>query len=203
MIIGVAGKSCSGKNYVVSYLEQEKHWQSIDVDEVGHDVIDQAASEVSRAFGSDVILPDGKVDRKAVGRIAFSDPAKLHALERIVHPKMVEKVIATVSECTSDVVIINAAILHRMKLDRLCNAVIFVKCPFSVRWHRAYLRNGTSKDSYIRRCMSQRDINSRCFCPGIPVYVVDNGNNCNKMHRQINRICDKLFRSRETEVKHG
>lgn len=188
-IIGVSGKSCSGKNYFVELLNKETEWPAVDVDVIGHDVIDQAASEVASVFGNEVILPDGKVNRKAVGRIVFSDSRKLEKLERIVHPRMVKKVRSVAENCRSSVLIVNAAILHRMRLDRICDLIVYVKAPFKTRLFRAMKRDGCTKDAFLKRCRSQRDISSRNFCKGKQVVVVDSGGSIHQIHRQMKRIC--------------
>lgn len=190
-VLGVTGKSCSGKNYLVKLLEG-KGWQSVDVDVVGHDVIDQEAGAVAKAFGPEVLFPDGKVNRKAVGRIVFGNPKALRTLELIVHPAMVRKVEGIAASTASGVLIVNAALLHRMKLDRICDLVVYVKAPFKVRLARALKRENTSAEAFIARCRSQKDINSRKICRGVKVLVVDNGNNKKKIHRQVSRLCAKL-----------
>ncbi|NJL24112.1 MAG: dephospho-CoA kinase, partial [Calothrix sp. SM1_5_4] len=43
-------------------------------------------------FGSSVRAPSGDLDRRALGRIVFSDPRKLEELERIIHPLVRDEV---------------------------------------------------------------------------------------------------------------
>ena len=86
MIIGLTGKSCSGKDYVARLFGEE--FVVIDEDNLGHVALDNNREKLVAAFG-DSIITDGKVDRKKLGPIVFSDKEKLEKLNSISHPWMV------------------------------------------------------------------------------------------------------------------
>jgi dephospho-CoA kinase len=44
---------------------------------------------VVERLGTGVVGPDGGIDREAVGRVVFGDPAKLRWLEELLHPLVV------------------------------------------------------------------------------------------------------------------
>ncbi|MGP1419297.1 MAG: dephospho-CoA kinase [Sphaerochaetaceae bacterium] len=187
-IIGITGKSCCGKNHIAQLLEK-RGWECIDVDAIGHEALDEAAIEVEAAFN----LPhEEKIDRRMLGRIVFADSGKLKTLERIIHPRMAERVKAMATASKAPFVAINAAILHRMKLDRICDAIIYVKAPFRVRFMRARRRDGISFNDFVARSRSQKDVNSRNFQKGKRVIVLSNVKNEKEINRQIDRICDRL-----------
>ncbi len=63
--------------------------QVIDADQVARDVTAPGTGShaaILRRFGPAVAGPDGTLDRAALGRLVFSDPAALRDLEGIVHP---------------------------------------------------------------------------------------------------------------------
>lgn len=190
-LIGVTGKSCSGKNLAAKLME-ERLGPAIDVDALGHDVLNENAAQVVSVFGPGVAGPDGRIDRKALGSIVFGDPAKLRALERLLHPAMVRRILAIRRESAEEFLIVNAAILHRMGLDRLCRAVVYVKAPFETRFRRALAREGLSREAFAARCRSQKDVNSRNIRAGRPVYVVNNRARLDKFNRQVAKICGRL-----------
>ena len=88
MIIGLTGKSCSGKDYVSHMFGDE--FLVIDEDHLGHIALDVNKDKLVDAFGED-ILRDGKVDRKKLGPIVFSDKEKLEKLNSISHPWMLSE----------------------------------------------------------------------------------------------------------------
>ena len=89
MVVGVVGKSCSGKDEAVKFLVNEGFYE-INVDKLGHEALKQKVDELVSSFGS-TILKDGEVDRKILGPIVFSDPEKLKILNSITHPWMCEE----------------------------------------------------------------------------------------------------------------
>jgi dephospho-CoA kinase len=87
-VIGLIGPIGCGKSTVAGWLAAGGAIV-VDADELTRQAMapGTAVTEaiVSR-FGADLRLPDGSLDRAALGRIVFSDPARLAELEAIVHP---------------------------------------------------------------------------------------------------------------------
>jgi dephospho-CoA kinase len=101
----------------------------------------------SRRSVPGVLAADGSIDRKALGSIVFADSRLLAQLEAISHPWMVEECARLVSAARASgrrAVVLNAALLHRMGLDRLCDVVVFIKAPFYERYRRAKERDHVS-----------------------------------------------------------
>ncbi len=130
MVIGLTGRACAGKD---QYAEVFASYgcQVVDVDSLGHDALAESKDALRQAFGQ-AIVNDGEVDRKALGKLVFSDPMRLKELESITHPKMVEackRLIQEAKEQQKPALILNAALLKRMGLEPLCDHVLFIKAP--------------------------------------------------------------------------
>ncbi len=173
-VVGLAGKYCAGKNRICAIFE-EAGFRPIDVDRLGHEALEvpDVRARIADAFGSAVFLPDGKVDRKALGALVFSDPAKLSALESIVHPWMTERTRELIGRY-GDKVIVNAAILHRMGLHAYCDAVVWVEAPLCERIRRGLRRDGLSLYAVLRRIWSQRALTPQPFRDTVDTYTVRN-----------------------------
>ena len=156
MILGVTGRYCAGKDTVVAALAR-RGFREIDVDRIGHTVLDLKIDEVVRRFGDEVRAGSGRVDRRRLGAVVFRDPGALRALEAIVHPEMIRRV-AELAGDGGERLVINAAILHRMGLHRLCHVVVCVAAPFPVRLRRAMRRDHLSFRAAARRLLGQRDV---------------------------------------------
>ncbi|MFO7850550.1 MAG: dephospho-CoA kinase [Spirochaetia bacterium] len=91
IIIGLTGKSCSGKDEAARILS-ERGWEIIDVDGLGHQALVQRKEELVRHFGERILDSKGTVDRRVLGEIVFADSSELRALEAIVHPEMRQRV---------------------------------------------------------------------------------------------------------------
>jgi dephospho-CoA kinase len=88
--VGLTGPIAAGKSCVSERL-RELGVTVIDDDVLAHEVIGpgtDGAREVEAAFGGSVMADDGVVDRAALGKVVFADPAALERLERIVHPRV-------------------------------------------------------------------------------------------------------------------
>ena len=100
MLLGLTGGYCVGKNAVAAILEK-RGWTCIDVDALGHEAVELARDAIVARFGTGVIGSDGRVDRKAVARIVFADPAALADQEAIVHPVAIRLLDARIAASVS------------------------------------------------------------------------------------------------------
>ena len=65
----------------------------ISSDEIVHRLLredDEVRRQIRERFGDGVVGPGGQIDRRAVGRIVFSDRDALAWLEALLHPRVVE-----------------------------------------------------------------------------------------------------------------
>lgn len=207
IVVGVTGKYCAGKS-TVGELLAEHGYEQIDVDRLGHEALERERDQVVGAFGREVVSEDGRVDRKALARIVFSDEKRLRRLERIVHPAMVEMTAERVRALRDGVsgsddrirgcderaaavppgVVINAAVLFRMKLHPLCDTVLYVTAPFFTIWRRARKRDGASLIQVIKRLRSQRDVDPQFLHPDADIYSVENDGDREKLRSQLARL---------------
>ena len=115
-VIGLTGGIGSGKSVVSGFLA-ELGAVVIDADRVGHEALKPGTEvwcEVVAAFGREIVAPSGDIDREKLGRIVFSDPECLSRLNRIVHPRMYDMIVAEMEEYRKrgvEVVVLEAAIL--------------------------------------------------------------------------------------------
>ncbi len=168
-VVGVTGKYCAGKSTVAEILEAHGYTQ-IDVDRFGHQALQTEWRQVAERFGADVVRADGEIDRAALGRIVFSNEEALADLESILHPSMVRMVEAHIAEIRSNrpdaQVCVNAAILFKMGLDRLCDTVIWVDAPVLQRIRRARERDRLPWRQLLRRVYTQRALRPPCRARG-------------------------------------
>ncbi len=93
LTVGLTGGIASGKTTVSRILE-EKGAVVADADVLAHELMDGDQSlraQVAAEFGDPAVV-DGRIDRKHLGELVFSDPERLAALNRLVHPLVIERV---------------------------------------------------------------------------------------------------------------
>jgi dephospho-CoA kinase len=96
--IGITGPIGCGKSQVVRWLA-ELGVHVVDADGVSRSVTapgHPAHDLILRRFGPAVAAPDGTLDRAALGRLVFADPAALRELEGIVHPAVRPRIVEAI-----------------------------------------------------------------------------------------------------------
>lgn len=181
MLLGLTGGYCAGKNEVAATLAREG-WMCIDVDKLGHEAVDLARDAIAKRFGSVVLGPEGRIDRKAVARIVFSDPAALADQEAIVHPtatRLMEERVAAAEAAAREAgreprTCVNAALLYRTALAARCDAILEVRAALLARIRRAMARDGLGAWRAFTRIRRQRAFWGLRAATGRPVIVVRN-----------------------------
>jgi len=101
-------------------------------------------------FGAAVAAPDGTLDRAALGRLVFADPAALRDLEAIVHPAVRPVILAAISDAEAagaPAVVIEAIKLVEGGLAALCDEVWLVACDPAVQRRRLLARGMAPPDA--------------------------------------------------------
>lgn len=88
LIVGLTGGIGSGKSTVADRLAAFGA-ALVDTDVIAHQLTSAqgaAMGEIAAAFGPSVVRADGALDRAAMRRLVFSDPAAKERIEAILHP---------------------------------------------------------------------------------------------------------------------
>jgi len=101
--------------------------------------------ELVQRFGTDVVGPDG-IDRAAIARIVFNDPAELGWLEELLHPRVVREHSARQAELAARpdpprVTVTEVPLLYETGGDRRFDVVVAITAPKQVRAQRRPLPN--------------------------------------------------------------
>ena len=189
-IIGLTGGYCAGKNEVAAIIAK-KGATVIDVDRLGHQALEVAKEEIATQFGQQVCNNDGSIDRKQLGTIVFSEH-RVKELEQIVHPLMRQTCIEMVESYSTqhvEAVVLNAALLHRMHFDILCDIICFVTACLPLRFYRAVKRDRMGLISFVQRLQAQQDIRPDVFDGNANVYIMSNSGGRGNIRRQVEDLC--------------
>ena len=114
-------------------------------------------------FGDAVFTADGALDRAALGRVVFTDPAALVALEAIIHPRVRELVDAALDDAAGSgapFAVIEAIKLIEGGLAARCDEVWLIECSESAQRERMAGR-GMAADDIDRRLAAQTGLRER------------------------------------------
>jgi dephospho-CoA kinase len=152
-LVGLTGGIASGKSYVASLLG-ELGASTVDADQVAREVVVPGSTglvQVVGAFGYEILLPSGELDRAKLGDIIFADAEKRIELESILHPLIKARTTQLISEQPSDVVVYSVPLLVEANVDYPFDAIITVE---------AGVENQVSRLMHSRQ-MSESDARAR------------------------------------------
>jgi dephospho-CoA kinase len=160
-VIGLTGGIGAGKSTVTQMLE-ELGAAVIDADKVGHQIYlpDLPAwREIVETFGSAVLHADRTIDRQALGKLVFADPGALRTLNRIVHPKMYERMAELIAELRErggmTAIVVEAAVLIEANWMSLVDQVWVVVASEAVVVDRLAKQRSLSPDQVRTRIAAQ------------------------------------------------
>ncbi|MGH9106632.1 MAG: dephospho-CoA kinase [Acidimicrobiales bacterium] len=158
--VGLCGGLGSGKSTVARALAA-RGALVIDTDEVARQVLapgTMGAAAVLAHFGPAVAASDGTLDRRALARLVFSDPAGRLALEQVSHPLIraeVERRLASAEVAGAAVAVVEIPLLDVARRRQFgLDAVVLVDAPEDLAVRRA-VRRGMSEDDARARLAAQ------------------------------------------------
>jgi len=165
-IIGLTGGIASGKSTVASILS-EFGATIIDADKVARELVElgqPALHDIRKAFGEDVFLADGNLNRQRLGELIFSDLAKRQMLDSIMHPKIIEecrKRLEYYKQAGKQVVILEVALLIEMGMNTMADEIWLVAVDPQVQINRLIKRDNLSRGQALKRIESQMPLGEK------------------------------------------
>jgi dephospho-CoA kinase len=190
LILGLTGGYCTGKSTAAAILKADG-WTVVNVDSLGHRALELRASEVATLIGPAALKPDGSPDRRAIGRVVFSDPEMLGHFEAIVHPVMNALVVEAIAAAGARVCV-DAALLYRLPVAERCDAIIEMRAPLLVRLRRARVRDGHGMRIVLDRIARQSPLRAASTCFRAKIIVVRNGGSEAGLERKIREVIHHL-----------
>lgn len=194
-VIGIVGGIGSGKSLVAEAF-RELGAAVIDSDRLAHAELNssEVQAELRKWWGDGVFNDSGLVDRRAVGRIVFRDPAELKRLERLLYPRIELVRKRTMASLEDDpavrAFVLDAPKLYEAGLDRSCDAVVFVDADRGVRLIRLRESRGWSSAELQRRENLQDPLDSKRARAD---YVVSNNSSPGELRRQVIRVFELIL----------
>lgn len=135
----------------------------IDADALGHEALEQPEirQRVLERWSDrgNLLKPDGKLDRRAIGRIVFADPAELRALEGMVFPyigmRARQEIERAQARADAKFVVLDAAVMLEAGWSDACDRVVYIDAPRDIRLARLAARSRWSDAELAAREAAQ------------------------------------------------
>ena len=191
-LVGLTGGIASGKSYVASLLE-ELGASTIDADQVARDVVIPGSSglvQVVAAFGYEILLPGGELDRAKLGNIVFSDSAKRLELESILHPLIKARTTQLISEQVSDLVVYAVPLLVEANVDYPFDAIITVEAGVENQVSRIIQSRAMPEAEARARILAQTSSSKR---EARADFVIDSSGTRDQTQKQVEKVWSQLL----------
>lgn len=198
-LVGLTGGIASGKSHVASLFAQLGA-SVIDADDVARQVVEPGSTglvQVVGAFGYEVLLPSGELDRKKLGEIVFSDPEKRVELEGILHPLIKIRTTELIARQKQAIVVYAVPLLVEAKVDYPFDAVITVESGAENQISRLISSRGMSEAEAKQRIQAQTSSAER---EAISDYVIDSSGTKDQTREQVEKVWEQLVQAERSKA---
>jgi len=204
VVIGLSGGIGSGKSTVARLLV-ELGATLIDADAIVHEL--QApgmpmVAELAAAFGPGILDATGALDRKALGEIAFRDPAARERLNAIVHPPVGAEFARRLAEALAadaELIVLDIPLLFEGRASGRGSAAqtavsrtVLVWVPEALQIERQIARDGCTWEEAVRRVRAQMPLDDK---RALADHVIDNSGSLEETERQVRALYEELTRA--------
>lgn len=200
LVVGLTGGIGSGKSTVAALLA-DRGAVVIDADRIAREVVapgQPAYTEIVDRFGSEVVAPDGTLDRGRLARIVFADEAARRDLEAITHPRIAAELSRRVAAAAeeAEVIVLDVPLLLERGLVAGLDAVVVVTAPPEVRLARLVEGRGMDPDDVRARMAAQAtddELLRAARTLGVPTYTVDNRGDRGTLEAAVHALAEELW----------
>lgn len=202
--VGLTGGLASGKSFVGHCLA-ELGAHVAQADRMGHEVLEpggEAFDEVLAAFGREMLDEQGRIDRKRLGAVVFSDPKKLEQLNALVHPHVFarqEVFFADVAKKDPHAVaVIEAAIMIETGSYKNYDRLVLAACSEEEQVRRFIHREGADETQARERLARQMPLDDkRAYAD----YVIDTSGTKEETRVRTAALWEKLKQEAEKKAE--
>ncbi len=188
--IALTGGIATGKSTVIKQL-LHSGFRIIDADKIAHDVLDSQSEKIEQMFGKEFIK-DGKVQRKDLGTIVFSNKEKRKEIEGLLHPMIYKQIkeMADKLDKRAEPYIVDIPLFYEGGHYAIEN-VIVVYATKRQQQERLMQRDEYTQEEALMRINSQIDIETK---RNNASYLIDNRGNLKQLEFEVNRVKEEILR---------
>ena len=185
----LTGSIATGKSSAAKILAS-LGFKIIDADQIAHQILDQQAQVIAEMFGQSLIV-DGKVDRKALGAIVFSDNEKRKQLEAVLHPLIYDEIerLSSQEDLLEKPYLIDIPLFFEGERYPIEKSLV-VYTPESEQLERLMSRDGYSEEEAGNRIKMQIPVEEKRIRAR---YVIDNSGTLTQLKQECERVKEEIL----------
>lgn len=197
VMLAVTGGVGSGKSLVCNRLK-ERGIPVLSADELARDAVNPgtaAYEKIVSRFGTEILLPDGSLNRSKLRRIITYDSDAKSALESFIHPEVIRQMLAhfdAARQKKESVVVVEVPLLFESGLAGYFDYILTVKVDKERRIERLMARDGVSRqeaESLMRIQMPEAQKVEQSD------FIIDNNGSQEEIDTAVDRFYHELMRT--------
>lgn len=188
-LICITGKTGTGKSTLALALAKKINGKYIDIDKIGHKATSDTiiTKKLCDIFGDEILDVSGKINRKKLGNIVFSNNSKMQILTDITWEYM-EQEIDKILLQKQQLFILDWALLPKVKYWNMCDIKILVTSDDKIRKNEIMQRDRISEEYLEKRESATLDYSKLSFD-----FVFDNNYTKESMNAFVEAIYDEIM----------
>ncbi|HEY9853142.1 MAG TPA: dephospho-CoA kinase [Leptolyngbyaceae cyanobacterium] len=188
-IIGLTGGIATGKTTVSNYLANTYNIPIFDADIYAREAVEPGSpilDKIVERYGKNILISDGKLDRKQLGNIIFNQPNERHWLEQQIHPYVRDRFQKAINELPLNATAVLAIpLLFEAKITCLVTEIWVVFAEKQQQLDRLINRDGLTLEQAEARINSQMSLEEKCQMADV---VLDNSSTLENLLKQVDNI---------------
>ncbi|BAY34846.1 hypothetical protein NIES2107_67560 [Nostoc carneum NIES-2107] len=184
-IIGLTGGIATGKSTVANYLASAYNLPILDADIYARDAVSVGSpilSAIAQRYGSEILLPDGNLNRQKLGEIIFHLSEERHWVESLIHPYVGDRFLQEIAESSAPTIVLVIPLLFESHMTNLVTEIWVVYCAESQQMQRLIQRNHLTEEQAQARILSQMPLQEKMAAAD---YVLDNSSSIEGLLKHV------------------
>lgn len=196
-VFGLTGGIGTGKSTVARRF-RARGLPVLDADELAREVTapgSEGLAALARELGPGVLTPAGALDRAAVARLAFADPAVRGRLEAVTHPRIQalrRERLAALERAGEPLACSEVPLLVEVNLTEALRPLVVVSASEPHQLQRATARDGTSAEAVQARIAAQLPLRKKI---ALADHVIDNDGSLAETLARADEVLDAVARA--------
>ena len=194
--VALTGGIASGKTLVSDLLEIHG-CHIVDLDVIAREVVlpgTEGLKELIEIFGESILLTDGTLNRKHLRDELYKKGRNRAIIEQILHPKILQKMKASMDEFQEGVIVIVIPLLVEKNLWEPFDRAIVVDCEIESQLSRLMSRENIDKEKAEVMLMAQASREQRLQLNDyLPTDVIENNSKISDLKEKVASLNQKFL----------